>query len=137
MMTLIKNGIYFDENYQVCPINILIANGVIVRVSKTDLPKDPADQVFDLQGRLLVPGFVDSHTHLAQSFGRGIYDNLHLTQWLERRSWDHPLNKEEVYAASLLGALEALRSGTTSVAEMTTVGDLGEIVIQAIADSDP
>jgi len=135
MKVLIKNGISFDGNYQVQPIQILINDGLIEEVSVTELRPDPADQVFDLQSRLVLPGFVDSHTHLAQSFGRGIYDNLHLTEWLEKRSWDRPLNEEEVYSASLLGAVEALQTGTTSVAEMTTVGDLGEIVIRAIADS--
>ena len=135
MKTLLKNGICFNSAHEVISVHILVVDGLIQQVSVTEIQKDPADQVFDLQGRLVMPGFVDSHTHLAQSFGRGIYDNLHLTQWLEKRSWDRPLNEEEVYTASLLGVVEALRSGTTSVAEMTTVGNLGEIVIQAIADS--
>ena len=135
MKTLLKNGICFNSIHEVIPVHILVVDGIIQQVSETEIQPDPSDQIYDLQGRLVMPGLVDSHTHLAQSFGRGIYDNLHLTQWLERRSWDRGLNEEEVYAASMLGAIEALRSGTTCVAEMTTVGDLGENVIQAIADS--
>jgi len=135
MRSVIKNAISFDDQFQVQPTHLLNRDGVIEQVSRNEIKSDPGDQVFDLQGRLLVPGFVDSHTHLAQSFGRGIYDNLHLTEWLEKRSWDRPLNEKEVYAAGLLGAIEALQTGTTTVAEMTTVGDLSEVLIQAIADS--
>ena len=135
MRTIIQNGIHFDAHFQVKPIQLVIANAIIQQVSTSGIPLEPGDQVYDLQDRLLLPGFVDSHTHLTQSFGRGIYDNLHLTQWLEARSWDRSLNEQEVYAATMLGAVEALRSGTTTVSEMTTAGDLGEVVIRAIADS--
>src|SRR3989304_3717465 len=135
MRSVIKNAIAFDDQFQVQPTHLLNRDGVIEQVSRNEIKSDPGGQVFDLQGRLLVPGFVDSHTHLAQSFGRGIYDNLHLTEWLEKRSWDRPLNEKEGYAAGLLGAIEALPTGTTTAAEMTTVGDLSEVLIQAIADS--
>src|SRR3990172_9040620 len=98
MRTVIKNAISFDDQFQVQPTHLLNRDGVIEQVSRNEIKSDPGDQVFDLQGRLIVPGFVDSHTHLAQSFGRGIYDNLHLTEWLEKRSWDRPLNKKAANA---------------------------------------
>jgi 5-methylthioadenosine/S-adenosylhomocysteine deaminase len=136
MRTIIKNGITFNQpDWQINPIHLLVENGVIKQVSKTEIQKDPIDQIFDLQGRLIVPGFVDSHTHLAQSFGRGIYDNVHLTRWLNYLTRFFDLTSEETYAAVMIGCIEALRSGTTTVSEMTTLGELGETTIQAIADS--
>jgi 5-methylthioadenosine/S-adenosylhomocysteine deaminase len=136
MKILLRNGIgFWYPDYSVKPINILINGDTIIQVSQEQIEAGSDMQVFELHGKLVLPGFVDGHTHLAQSFGRGIYDNLHLTEWLLARSWDKPMNEEEVYTASLIGALEAVRSGTTTVAEMTTVGGLGDIVIQAIADS--
>jgi 5-methylthioadenosine/S-adenosylhomocysteine deaminase len=135
MKTVIQNGIgFWPPDFVVRPMNLLIDGDTIEQVSENQILAGTDTQVFDVQGKLVIPGLVDGHTHLAQSFGRGIYDNLHLTDWLVARSWDRPLYDEEIYAASLLGAVEALRTGTTTVAEMTTVGDLGEIVIQAISD---
>lgn len=136
MRTIIKNGITFHSpSWQVGAVNLLIRDGVIEQVSPNAFEPKPGDQVFDLQGRLLVPGFVDSHTHLAQSFGRGIYDNLHLTRWLNYLGYFFDLTPEENYAAVMLSCIEALRSGTTTVAEMTSLGEWGEMTIQAIADS--
>ena len=136
MRTIIKNGITFHQpTWQVSPVNLQIRDGVIEQVSPNGFEAKPGDQTFDLQGRLVVPGFVDSHTHLAQSFGRGIYDNVHLTRWLNYLVYFFDLTPEENYVAVMLGCIEALRSGTTSLAEMTTLGEWGEIAIKAIADS--
>jgi len=136
MKSLLQNGIgFWPPDYSIKPFNVLVDEDTIIQVSQEQIEAVPDTQVFDIRGNLLIPGFVDGHTHLAQSFGRGIYDNLHLTEWLLARSWDEPMNEEEVYAASMIGALEALSTGTTTVAEMTTVGELGTIVIQAIVDS--
>jgi len=134
--TIIRNGITFHRSdWKVGSINLLVEGGVIKQVSTAEIKPEPTDQVFDLQGRLVVPGFVDSHTHLAQSFGRGIYDNVHLTRWLNYLSHFFDLTPEEIYVAVTIGCIEALRSGTTAVSEMTTLGEWGEITIQAIADS--
>ena len=97
MRTIIKNGITFKRpDWTVSTIHMLIEEGVIKQVSETEIQKDPSDQVYDLQGKLVVPGFVDSHTHLAQSFGRGIYDNVHLTRWLNYLTKYFDLTPEEV-----------------------------------------
>jgi len=61
-------------------MHVLAEGGTIDRLGLTEIPVTPDMVVYDVGGRLLVPGFVDTHTHLAQSFGRGIYDNLHMTQ---------------------------------------------------------
>jgi len=116
-------------------MHVLAEGDTIVRVSLTEIPVTPDMVVYDVGGRLLVPGFVDAHTHLAQSFGRGIYDNLHMTQWLVAMSHSFNLTPDQVYVASLIGCIEAIKSGTTTVGEMTSVGPHVDPCIQAIADS--
>lgn len=136
MKNLLKNGITFSpDGYKVKPVNILIEDSEIRQVSEIEIEASPEMQVTDLKGNLVVPGFLDCHTHLAQSFGRGIYDNLHLTQWLNTMSYHFNLTEEEAYMATQLACMQAIRSGTTTVAEMTTAGAHGEACIQAIADS--
>ena len=135
MKTLIKNGIgFFGPNYEVHPINVLIKDTKIEAVSQLPIEAGPDAIVYDVRGNLVMPGIVDTHTHLTQSFGRGIYDNRHLTQWLLTMIHNFDLTDEEVYAAAMLGCVEAIKSGTTTVAEMAT-SEQSDIIFQAIADS--
>ena len=136
MKTLLKNGIgFYPPTYEVKPMNILIEGKLISRVSEKEIPVEPDMVVYDVRGNLIVPGFLDCHTHLSQSFGRGIYDNLHLTEWLLTMIYNFDLSDEEAYNAQMLGCIEAIKSGTTTVSEMTTAGPYHEACVQAIADS--
>jgi len=130
---LLANGITFwPPEHVVGPVHILIEDGVISKVVDKSIEVEPDWEVFDLGGRLAVPGFVDAHTHLAQSFGRGIYDNLHLHEWLEAMVFNFDLSDEELHDAVMLSCLEALKSGTTCVSEM---GSAKDVATQAIIDS--
>jgi 5-methylthioadenosine/S-adenosylhomocysteine deaminase len=136
MKTLLKNGIYFRlPDYAVKPINLLVDETLIEQVSESEIIPPSGAKIFDLKGKLILPGLMDCHTHLVQSFGRGIYDNLHLTKWLTTMIYQFNLTEEEVYLATQLGCIEVIHSGTSTVAEMATAGPFGEICIQAIADS--
>ena len=136
MKTLIKNGIsFYLPDYAVKPINILVDGTFIEQVSEKEIIPPSGAKIYDLKGKLILPGLMDCHTHLVQSFGRGIYDNLHLTKWLTTMIYNFNLTEEEVYLATQLGCIEAIHSGTSTVAEMATAGPFGEICIQAIADS--
>jgi 5-methylthioadenosine/S-adenosylhomocysteine deaminase len=136
MKTLLKNGIsFYPPTYEVKPINILVEDTNIIQVSENMIETTPDMNILDLNGNLIVPGFMDCHTHLAQSFGRGIYDNLHLTQWLLTMSRHFDLTREQTYMATQLACIEAIKSGTTFVAEMATAGAYDNDCIQAIADS--
>ncbi|MFH8408894.1 amidohydrolase family protein [Streptomyces sp. NPDC018019] len=74
-----------------------------------------------LDRSLLMPGFVDAHHHLTQSFGKaqafGQPSEIFKTVWepLERA-----LDEESAYLAAKLAALEALRGGFTTVADAGT-----------------
>jgi 5-methylthioadenosine/S-adenosylhomocysteine deaminase len=136
MKTLLKNGIYFRlPDYAVKPINLLVDGTLIEQVSESEIIPPSGAKIFDLKGKLILPGLMDCHTHLVQSFGRGIYDNLHLTKWLTTMIYQFNLTEEEVYLATQLGCIGVIHSGTSTVAEMATAGPFGEICIQAIADS--
>ncbi len=58
-----------------------------------------------LEGRLLCPGFVQTHVHLAQTLFRGMADDLELLDWLRRKIW--PLEAahtpESLYLSAMLG----------------------------------
>lgn len=120
---------------------ILIENGAIVTVNdRQDLyepgyvfieddlisavgPGDPpaacrrADTVIDASLMAVMPGMVNAHTHLFQTFIRGLADDKPLLAWLEACIWPvaSTLSREEAYVAAMVGLVENLRGGATTV----------------------
>lgn len=78
------------------------------------------DEVIDAQGKALLPGLVNTHTHAAMSLFKGMGDDMLLQQWLEERIWpaEEKLNGEKVYWGSRLAILEMIRTGTTCFNDM-------------------
>ncbi|KAK6914913.1 Amidohydrolase-related, partial [Dillenia turbinata] len=78
-----------------------------------------ADEIVDLQGKILLPGFINTHVHTSQQLGRGIADDVDLVTWLHRRIWPYESNMTECdsYISTLLCGIELIRSGVTCFAE--------------------
>jgi 5-methylthioadenosine/S-adenosylhomocysteine deaminase len=77
------------------------------------------DRRLDVAGRLIAPGFVQTHVHLCQTLFRGAADDLDLIDWLAARirPLEAALDEEAMEAATLLGAVELIRGGTTTIAD--------------------
>ena len=95
-----------------------------------------ADKVIDAGGKVLLPGFVQTHIHLCQTLFRGRADDLELIDWLKHKIW--PLeaahDEESVYYSAMLGLGELIRSGTTTILDMETVHHT-EAAFRAIEES--
>ncbi len=76
-----------------------------------------ADEVIHAAGRVVMPGLINAHTHLFQTFMRGLADDKPLLRWLEAAIWPGSLamTDEDFYLAALIGFVENLRCGATSV----------------------
>lgn len=75
----------------------------------------------DLPEHLLIPGFVNAHTHSAMTLLRGLADDLPLMNWLQDHIWPAEqrwVNPEMILAGSRLAALEMLKSGTVCFNDM-------------------
>lgn len=69
----------------------------------------------------LLPGFINTHTHLAMNYFRGLADDLALMDWLTKHIWPAEkkwLSHEFVRDASLLAMAEMIRGGTTCFNDM-------------------
>ncbi|MFK0180565.1 amidohydrolase family protein [Streptomyces xanthochromogenes] len=87
-----------------------------------------------LPGHLLMPGFVDSHHHLTQSFGAGLAFGE--PSEIFRRVWvplEGALDEESAYVAGKLAALESLRGGFTTVTDAGTRADVDTDVVACAA----
>lgn len=78
------------------------------------------DQEIDGEGKLLSPGFVNAHTHLAMTLFRGKAADIPLMRWLEEEIWpvEKKLTPDDAYWFSCLGLVEMIRSGTVAFADM-------------------
>ncbi len=83
------------------------------------------------EGRAIIPGFVNTHTHAAMVYFRGLADDLPLKEWLEGHIWPAEsrwLSHDFVYDATRLACLEMVKAGVTLYNDMYFFGD-------AIADA--
>lgn len=78
-----------------------------------------AHEILDLQGRILLPGFINTHVHTSQQLARGIADDVDLLTWLHGRIWPYESNmtEEDSYISTLLCGIELIHSGVTCFAE--------------------
>lgn len=113
--------------------DILIEGSVIRRIAPAQ-PVPPDAETVDARGMLALPGFVDCHTHLYQTFLKGPLDDYPITEWLlELIRHEQRMDDEARYYSSLLGCLSSLRFGTTTVNEMGTDETI-DTTLQAMAD---
>jgi 5-methylthioadenosine/S-adenosylhomocysteine deaminase len=85
-----------------------------------DVAAEAGDEVLDAGGLLLVPPFVNGHTHAAMTLFRGYGDDLPLMAWLKTKIWpaEAKLEPDDVYWGTRLACLEMIRSGTSRFADM-------------------
>lgn len=97
---------------------VAIDRGRIIAVG--DVTEYTAKHVIDATGCLVLPGFVNLHTHLPMTLLRGIAENVDLQGFLER-VWAEEariMGPQGTYVGARLGALEALLGGTTTALDM-------------------
>lgn len=72
------------------------------------------------KNKMIMPGFVNAHTHAAMSLFRGYADDLPLMEWLEKKIWpaEANLKGEDIYWGTLLAICEMIKGGTTCFADM-------------------
>ncbi|MGI5819693.1 MAG: amidohydrolase family protein [Armatimonadota bacterium] len=83
-------------------------------------PAGEPEELIDGSGCLLMPGFVNTHTHAAMTLFRGSADDMPLEPWLHEKIWpvEARLTEDDVYWGSLLGCAEMIRAGVTCFADM-------------------
>ena len=88
-----KNGYIVSMNEKREVFNggsILIEDDKIVAVGKVADTLVKADaEIYDAQGKIIMPGLVNTHVHLSQQLGRGIADDVVLLTWLRERVWPY------------------------------------------------
>ncbi|SDJ42390.1 amidohydrolase family protein [Streptomyces indicus] len=78
-----------------------------------------AERTVDCRGKAVLPGFVDGHSHLFQALARGLGEGRPIWPWLCEFMWPYSIavDAEDARVAATLAAVEALRSGITTVVD--------------------
>ena len=102
------------ENGMVC-----IKNDELVKIDslESDSPIPEAETIINAKGGIIMPGLVNSHTHLPMSIFRGLADDLPLSVWLNEHMFPAEskyIAPESVRIGTLLSCAEMLLAGTTT-----------------------
>ena len=121
MKTLIKNATLLDMSLNVPNVrksDILVEDNIIVKIEENI--EDDCDKILDAKEMVVMPGFVNTHTHLAMSIFRGYKDDQKLMDWLENAIFpvEDKLRPEDIYWNSFLSCIELIKTGTTTCNDM-------------------
>src|SRR5438874_5618425 len=102
---------------------IVVKGDTIVAVGpRADLAaKYTAAQTIDARGKLVLPGFINGHTHVPMTLFRGLHDDVTLNDWLYKYIFPAEaknVNEEFVRWGTRLAAAEQIRAGVTTFADM-------------------
>jgi 5-methylthioadenosine/S-adenosylhomocysteine deaminase len=121
MSILIKNSTILTQNdsRQQFQGDLYIEDHQIIELSKNPISIE-ADYKIDGTKKLVLPGLINTHTHIPMTLLRGYGDDMLLNDWLEQRIWpiEAKLDKNYIEVGTELGLLEMISSGTTSYLDM-------------------
>ena len=129
-----------DPQDRILEADLLIQNGRLSRIIERNNNTEEASAenltVIDAAGKIILPGFVQTHIHLCQTIMRGAADDLSLMDWLKKRVWrmEAAHTPASLYASARLGIAELIAGGTTTALTMETV-NYTEQVFRAVEES--
>ncbi len=146
-MDLVLEGgtiVTMDPERRVLREPLLVSNGTITSVGQEVLePRVSGNGAgarivrhLDCEGKVIIPGLVQSHVHLCQTLLRGYADGLELMDWLRDRVWPFEGRHtfETMRSSVLLGIAELIRGGTTACLDMGSVRHT-DAVFEAAAEA--
>ncbi|MGQ0651394.1 MAG: amidohydrolase family protein [Betaproteobacteria bacterium] len=118
--------------HQPACVDIAIAGDTIAGIS--DAYDSSAVEVIDARDHLVLPGFVNAHYHSHDVLAKGTLEEVPLESWrlYALPPQYPPRSVEEVHARTLLGALECLRCGITTIQDMLTLYPYDERHMDAV-----
>lgn len=110
LISMAGNRPKYEEN-----IDIYIEDDKIAEIGEYITPR-PGAYIIDAEGKICMPGLINTHAHLSMSIFRETLDGYTLQNWLTKKIWpmEDKLTPDDIYAASILSCLEMVTTGTTT-----------------------
>lgn len=139
---LIKGGtvLTFQNDRLICDeLDILVENDKITNMAKNLTSSSDTEEV-SAQGMIVSPGLIDTHRHLWESAFKGTASNWTLMEYLNGMLGGiaPQMGPLDVYLGNLLGALEAMNSGITTIFDWSHImnsDEHAEAAIKGLRDS--
>jgi putative selenium metabolism protein SsnA len=123
MSLLIENGTVLTAGKTPAVLpnhSVLIENGCIARIAPKNLFKRFGGKRIDASRKVVVPGFINAHTHFYSTFARGLTKTKPAGNFVDvlKNLWwrlDSALTTEDCYYSALIALLDSIRHGTTTL----------------------
>ncbi|WP_448523609.1 amidohydrolase [Pseudothermotoga sp.] len=119
MRILLKNALLLCD---VCSepkvSDLLVEGGKIAGIG--NFTEATAEEIHDMSEKLVMPGFVNAHTHAAMTLMRGFAEDMKLQDWLFKKIFpiEERLTPEDVYYGTMMAQLEMARRGIVTYVDM-------------------
>lgn len=105
--------------------DLKISDGIIVEINDSidnvnNIDDSVAEDSFDLSGMIIIPGFVNTHTHIGMSLLRGFAEDLNFDDWLFKNILpaEEKLTPDAIYFGSLVSMMEMAAHGVVAFCDM-------------------
>ncbi|QLH74498.1 MAG: amidohydrolase family protein [Methanomassiliicoccales archaeon] len=132
MRLLIKDAtvVTQDAKRRIIRGDVLVEDGRIAAVGTSDAD---ADETIEAKGDIVMPGLINTHTHVAMAVMKGMADDVPFPDFLEKVfAIDSDRTEKDLLLGSRLGIFEMLRSGTTTFVDLYYSED---IVARAVTET--
>lgn len=111
---------YLDENFNVKKDAFIgVKDGKIAYIG-AEKPEGDWGETYNGKHRIMMPGFVNAHSHAPMTLLRGYGENLPLDRWLNEKifPFEDKLTDNAIAASTTLACAEMIRFGTVSFSDM-------------------
>ena len=119
---------------------IAIKDGKIIGMGNGGNNNYTSKEVIYAKGKVVMPGLVNTHSHVAMVLLRGADDSSKLADWIsDMNSYEKEISEDDAYYGALLGEIEMIESGTTTFNDMyffkkAIVNSIKKTGIRAVID---
>ena len=136
MSTLFTNvtALLMDEDFTTMRGGYVAVEGTDIAYVGAERPQGSYDEVIDCTGKVMMPGFVNAHTHIPMTLMRGYGGGHDLQTWLQEYIFpaEAKLDDRAVAAGTGLGLAEMIASGVTCIADMYAhTGTIAQQILDA------
>jgi len=112
ILTLNKESEIIDDGW------IVIKDGKIIALGSGE-HNYASREIIHAEGKVVMPGLVNTHSHAAMTLLRGADDNSKLADWISNmEDYEKEISENDAYYGALLGEIEMIQSGTTTFNDM-------------------
>lgn len=99
-------------------MDILIEDNKIKRIEKNI--NEDCEKVINASEKVVMPGLINTHSHISMSIFRETVDGLKTQDWLTQKIWpmEDQLTNEDIYYATMLSCIEMIETGCTCINDM-------------------